>query len=63
MGLAKGVILGYYGESWRVQRKLFHQYMNKVSVRQYWPAMEQESRTFVLRVLDDNEKFWEETRL
>ena len=55
MGFVKGVILGYYGENWRLQRKLIRQYMNKVSVRQFWPAMEQGSRTFVLRVLDDNE--------
>jgi len=63
MGGTKSVVLGSYGENWRVQRKLFHQYMNKGSIRQYWPAMERESRECVLRVLDNNQKFFEETRL
>ena len=63
MGLEKGVSLGHYMENWRVQRKLFHQYMNKVSVRKYWPTIEQDARAFVLRVLDNNEDFWKETRL
>ncbi|KAI0078411.1 cytochrome P450 [Panus rudis PR-1116 ss-1] len=52
-----------YSQRWRVHRKSFHEYFNERASRQWEPIQIEESRMFLLRLLDDPEGIEEHTRL
>ncbi|KAF9506385.1 hypothetical protein BS47DRAFT_1399528 [Hydnum rufescens UP504] len=52
-----------FGPSWNLQRKLFHQHMNKGALPQYFPTVEQESRRCLRRLHRNPENWMDELRL
>nr|BED43020.1 cytochrome P450 monooxygenase [Trametes versicolor] len=51
-----------YGSWWRRQRKLFHRHFNSKAILPYRPIQEQEVHRFVLRIMQEPEKFLEHIR-
>ncbi|KAF9508858.1 hypothetical protein BS47DRAFT_1384624 [Hydnum rufescens UP504] len=52
-----------FGPSWKLQRKLFHQHMNKGALPQYFPTVEQESRRCLRRLHRNPDNWMDELRL
>ncbi|EAU89003.2 cytochrome P450 [Coprinopsis cinerea okayama7 len=62
MSLTWSFALMSYGASWRSHRRAFHQFLNHTQVPQYRPVLEQETRMFLQRLLQDPKEFMEDIR-
>jgi len=52
-----------FGPKWKLQRKLFHQHLNKAALPQYWSIAEHEAKRCTLRLQRDPNNWSDELRL
>lgn len=62
MGL-DGLGTDHYGPDWRLRRKLFKQHLHKGAVRNYSSILEEESKSYASRVINNPAGYMEEMKL
>ncbi|KAF9508857.1 hypothetical protein BS47DRAFT_1397467 [Hydnum rufescens UP504] len=62
MGI-KSLLSETFGPTWKLERKLFHQHMNKGAVAQYWPIVEQEAHRCLRSLHRDPDNWRDALRL
>lgn len=63
MGWSRAITNHPYNDKWKRCRKLMQGSMNKDIMKQYFPALEKDSRSYLLQLLDSPDHFFEHTRL
>lgn len=63
MNLDQSLVFAHYNSQWRVQRRLFHQHLNKETMHEYQEQIRKETFSYICRLHEKPAQFAEEYKL